>query len=242
LIRAGGCGTGDAQVGARKRPAGGHRGAGRRGRSAARGDALRGAVAAMSFPPGRPTRGGDPSSPRHSGVDVEDDVEVVVRPLRRAHAAGDVPRVRPRSAWRQHSGLTRRGWVACGAVAVSPAARRQRGRRWIGTPGNAARPARWPRPRPGQVQANRGAVQASRMAWRSAPVRARGWPGPVRHRCAPGWAGWPGAAGTQLAALPRCPCMRPGAISRASRGGSPHWSRVGPAWCRAPSESFSKSA
>ena len=132
--------------------------------------------------------GGDHPADGVAGVDVEDHVEVVVRPFRRAVQLGDVPGpdlVRPGG---EQLGLHRGGVGGLrGGARGSRRPRAAAGRRWTASPGRCPRPAGSPTPRPGARSANRGACSASRIAWPLGRGQGAGLgPVPVRHRRRPG--------------------------------------------------------
>ena len=216
-VRAG-VGLGDAEVGEQERDRlGGHRGAavGVDGQLVAA-DALLGAgLADQHLGQGGGLAGGDHPADDVAGVDVQDHVQVVVGPLRRAAQLGDVPRPHlVRARWRPARVSPSAGWVACRRRSrVSPGLAQQPVERGLSSRGRRPRPAGWPTPRPGPGRANRSLCSTSRIACRSAvgsaPAAGR------RSRCGTG-AGrgggglTAGAAGTSWPAARRPPRRRRG--------------------------------
>ena len=152
-----------------------------------------------------------------TGMDVEDDVEVVVRPFRRAVQLGDVPRPDLIRAGGEQLGLHR------GGVDGLPAA-------LAGLPGPAQQPVegglraqvgalvQQDRPDLGRGQVSEPRRSAGRPGWpaaRPGPGRGAGpGPGAAPARAGPA-PGWPGGGGTSWPAARPPPGRRPGCRSAA---------------------------
>ena len=240
-------GLGDAEVceQERDRP-GGHRGAavGVDGELPAADALLRAGAGDELLGQGRGLAGGDHPADGVAGVDVEDDVEVVVRPFRGAVQLGDVPRPALIGPGRQQLGLDGRR-VGSLAAALAGLARgaQQPVEGGLRAEVSALIQQNGPDLGRGQVREPR---RVQGVQDRLALGRCQGTrlgPVPVRHRLAAGRRrAAPVTAVPAGLRHPGRPAGGPDADPRCQRRDRLAGHGVGPCLLSAPSESFSKSA
>ena len=225
-------GLGDAQVGEQQRDRlGGHRGAavGVDGQLAA-GDALLGAGRRDELlGQGGGLAGGDHPADGVPAEDVQDHVQVVVRPLRRAVQLGDVPGADLVRSGGCELGLdgSRVGGLgaplpALPGLAQDPVIGGHRSQ--VGALIQQRRPCLGG----GGVSEPRRVQHVQDRLPLGGGQSARLHPVPVRDRAPAAGPGWPGAAGTRWPAARRPPRTPPGYRSSARAGRSPRRSRARP--------------